>query len=113
MESMTIEEITSNWLKLCKSYQFCETRMPMLRKIQTKQGEQRPYSDVDFFGWKVSDDKDGYDICFGEVKVRGTQNNVIVYIDEIRDNFLDWLEDWANSYQNIKAYFQKYSKNII
>jgi hypothetical protein len=108
VESMSIEVISSDWLKFCNKYQFCETRIPILRRIENKKKNiQELYSDVDFFGWKVSDDKDGYDICFGEVKVRGTQNNVIVYIDEIRDNFLDWLDDWANSYQNIKAYFQK------
>ncbi|NHI95005.1 MAG: hypothetical protein EAX96_21120 [Candidatus Lokiarchaeota archaeon] len=105
MESMSIEEIASNWLKLCKKYQFCETRMPILRKIQTKKGEQKPYSDVDFFGWKVSDNKIGYDICFGEVKVRGNQNNVNVYIDSENKNFLKWLGRWAKSFQNIKAYF--------
>ena len=88
MESMTIEEIASNWLKICKEYQFCETRVPILRKIQTKKGEQRSYSDVDFFGWKVSDNKNGYDICFGEVKVRGKPNDVDVYIDDVHKNFV-------------------------
>ncbi len=108
MESMTIEVITSNWLKLCKEYQFCETRIPILRRIENKKGNiQELYSDVDFFGWKVSDNKDGYDICFGEVKVRGRKNNVKVYIDGGNKNFLKWLGSWANSYQNIKAYFQK------
>ena len=104
MEAMTIEEISSDWLKLCRKYQFCETRIPILRKIKN----QKSNSDVDFFGWKVSDDKDGYDICFGEVKVRGTPKNVIVYIDkDDHKNFLDWLDDWGKSYQNIKAFFQK------
>ena len=105
---MSIEVITSNWLKLCKEYSFCETRIPILRRIKNKKGNiQQLYSDVDFFGWKVSDDKDGYDICFGEVKVRGNQNVVKVYIDEEHKNFLDWLDGWAKSYQNIKAYFQE------
>ena len=108
MEPMAIEVITSNWLKLCKEYQFCETRIPILRRIENKKGNiQELYSDVDFFGWKVSDNKDGYDICFGEVKVRGRKNNVKVYIDGGNKNFLKWLGSWANSYQNIKAYFQK------
>lgn len=104
MEAMTIEEISSDWLKLCRKYQFCETRIPILRKIKN----QKSNSDVDFFGWKVSNGKDGYDICFGEVKVRGTPKNVIVYIDkDDHKNFLDWLDDWGKSYQNIKAFFQK------
>lgn len=108
MESMSIEVITSDWLKLCKEYSFCETRIPILRRIKNKKGNiQQLYSDVDYFGWKVSDDKDGYDICFGEVKVRGNQNVVKVYIDDVHKNFLDWLDGWAKSYQNIKAYFQK------
>ena len=110
MEAMTIEEITSNWLKICKQYQFCETRVPILRKINIEPKNKNEYiqksnSDVDFFGWKVSDDNDGYDICFGEVKVRGNQNNINVYIDGGNKNFMKWLGPWAESYQNIKAYF--------
>ena len=106
---MSIEVISSDWLKFCNKYQFCETRIPILRRIENKKKNiQELYSDVDFFGWKVSDDKDGYDICFGEVKVRGTPKNVIVYIDkDVHKNFLDWFDDWAKSYQNIKAYFQE------
>ena len=116
MESMTIEEITSNWLKLCKKYQFCETRVPILRKIKVKpknkkEYPQKSYSDVDFFGWKVSDDNDGYDICFGEVKVRGKPKDVNVYIDGGKKNFIQWLDPWAKSYQNIKAYFQEEEGN--
>ena len=111
---MAIEVITSNWLKVCKEYQFCETRVPILRKIKNKKGNiQHPYSDVDFFGWKVSDGKDGYDICFGEVKVRGTQNNINVYIDAKNKNFIKWLGPWAKSYQNIKAYFLKEENDYL
>ena len=114
MEPMAIEVITSNWLKLCKEYQFCETRIPILRRIENKKGNiQKLYSDVDFFGWKVSADNDGYDICFGEVKVRGNQNNVNVYIDKDHKKFLNWLGSWATSYQNIKAYFLKEGNDYL
>jgi predicted transcriptional regulator len=95
-----------------QEYRFCETRVPILNKIDVKpknkkEYSQKSYSDVDFFGWKVSDDNDGYDICFGEVKVRGKPKDVNVYIDGGKKNFIQWLGPWAKSYKNIKAYFQE------
>ena len=40
---MTIEEITSDWLKICKQYQFCETKVPILRKINIEPKNKNEY----------------------------------------------------------------------